>query len=104
MPNTKADTAPDSRHLHREDVFQQLFAWTFSADQQKIAVEKANATIRDILAALPEIDVEISRVAPERPISEINKVDLAILRLIIWESRTKKTPKKGYLAKKGKKT
>lgn len=94
MPNTKADPSSDSRHLHREDVFQQLFAWTFSPDQQELALSNANQTIREIIRALPEIDREISRVAPERPVSEINKVDLAILRLILWESRTKKTPKK----------
>lgn len=94
VPNTKADQAPDSRHLHREDVFQQLFAWTFNAAQQVTAGEKANPTIREIIAMLPELDADIAIAAPERPVSEINKVDLTILRVILWEARTKKTPKK----------
>lgn len=94
VPNIKVDPSPDSRHLHREDLFQQLFAWTFNADQQAQAVSKANTTIREIIRMLPELDTEIARVAPERPVSEINKVDLAILRLILWESHSKKTPKK----------
>ena len=94
VPNTKADHSPDSRHLLREDILQQLFAWTFSPEQQAIAVEKANETIRDIIKMLPEIDVDIARIAPERPLADINKVDLAVLRLILWEARTKNTPKK----------
>lgn len=94
VPNTKADSSTDTRHLHREDIFQQLFAWTFNPEQQTLAATKANETIRQILTALPEIDAQIARVAPERPVEEINKVDLAILRLILWESQTKKTPKK----------
>ena len=94
VPNTKVDPSPDTRHLHREDTLQQLFAWTFSPQQQSIAIEKANPTIRDIISMLPTLDAAIVAVAPERPINEINKVDLAILRLIIWESLTKETPKK----------
>lgn len=94
VPNTKVDSAPDSRHLHREDVFQQLFAWTFSATQQTAAQRQANETIRAIIAVLPELDSAIASAAPERPVSEINKVDLTILRLILWEARTAKTPKK----------
>ena len=94
VPNTKVDPSTDSRHLHREDVFQQLFAWTFSAHQQERAGVKASETIREIIAILPEIDAQIVTVAPERPIAEINRVDLAILRTILWEARTKKTPHK----------
>lgn len=94
MPNTKADPPSDSRHLRREDVFQQLFAWTFSPEQQVLALRKANDTIRQIITDLPAIDSSIQDVAPERPVAEINKVDLAILRLMLWEARTKNTPKK----------
>lgn len=82
----------DPRHLKRIDRMQALFAYSFGEmdtvdDLQREYVER-------VLPDLPTIDSEIKTVAPERPLTEINKVDLAILRLIVFESRHKKTPKK----------
>lgn len=51
-------------------------------------------TIQKIVALLPEIDAQLQVTAPERPLKDINKVDLAILRLIMFESLQEKTPKK----------
>jgi len=53
-----------------------------------------NDKIRQIIALLPSIDASLQEAAPERPLKDINKVDLAILRVIMFESLQKKTPKK----------
>lgn len=84
--------ATDPRHLKRIDRMQALFSYSFGElasvdDVQREYVEK-------VLLDLPNIDQQIKVVAPERPLNEVNKVDLAILRLIVFESRHKKTPKK----------
>ena len=47
-----------------------------------------------MLSERESIDALIQSAAPERPLSEINKVDLAILRVIMFESRHHNTPPK----------
>jgi|GEM_PF-405750 len=85
----------DPRHAKRAALMQALFAHTFEAtDVQLVEDEALTAEVTTILAALPEIDVKIVAYAPERPLQEINKVDLAILRLIIFEAEHLKTPVK----------
>ncbi len=65
-----------------------LFAFSFNARQK-------NAAIRPILEHLPELDKQIAAAAPEWPVEKIAKIDLAILRLAIWElSVAKKEPPK----------
>jgi transcription antitermination factor NusB len=110
-------TQPDKRHLKRIKLMQQLFASTFEdkLKSEDLSSDDLNSS-SDLLAAisnfrlpyddfskqaaqeivdnLPEIDQKIQEHAPERPLSEINQVDLAVLRIIVWESMTKKTPKK----------
>lgn len=83
----------DPRHQKRIDQLQQLFAATFTDESLRIAQEKT-ASVTPILDVLAELDAEIQTVAPERPLSAINKIDLAILRLIVFESKHKKTPKR----------
>lgn len=75
---------------------QKLFAATFSQEthQNTLKTEPDTSALAQILNNLEEIDQAISQAAPHRPIAEINKIDLAILRLIVFESRHKKTPKK----------
>ncbi len=81
-------TAKDPRHLHRIKLMQQLFSWNFT--KKKTAKE-----IADIIKNLKEIDKLIAKSAPDRPISEINQIDLAILRLALFELIIKKgTPPK----------
>ncbi|MDQ3008474.1 MAG: hypothetical protein M3Q81_02665 [bacterium] len=88
----------DPRHERRMTLVQALFAQSFYAEQdQSEADPEVLATIASILEEAPTIDVVLQKFAPERPLSEINKVDLAILRLIVFESRHKKTPKKVLL-------
>lgn len=43
---------------------------------------------------LPQIDQEIQACAPEWPISQINRVDLAVLRLGVWELMEGENPYK----------
>lgn len=89
----------DDRHERRVFLMQLLFAHTFTnKDEQyldeELMTESDIKLLQAIQKATPAIDQEIIKHAPERPLSEINKVDLAIMRLIIFESQTEKTPKK----------
>lgn len=95
------DTAvkKDGRHERRVFLMQMLFAHTFADhDEQYLDDEVISADdlhlLETIVQAIPAIDQAIVEHAPERPLSEINKVDLAIMRLIIFEGQTEKTPKK----------
>ncbi len=91
----------DDRHQRRVLLMQLLFAGTFQASSNVAELvshdELSEADLQAIAAiqqALPEIDALIAVHAPERPLSEINQVDLAIMRLIIFESQAEATPKK----------
>jgi len=82
-------TALDPRHKLRQDIVQLLFSYSFL--EQKISNEKAHT----IIDRMSEIDNKITEIAPEFPIDKINKVDLAILRLAVYELQfEKKTPPK----------
>lgn len=88
----------DPRHERRMRLLQKLFACTFTpANLDRCLLEIDDAEFTDMLRQLPSLDEEIVKVAPERPLHEINKIDLAILRLIMFESKHKKTPKKVLL-------
>ena len=89
----------DKRHTHRIELMKLLFAHTFlQNDEQHLDIEVASeddvAWLEKISQALPAIDQQLSHFAPERPLSQINKVDLAIMRSIVFESQTQNTPKK----------
>lgn len=92
MPNTKAKH--DERHKKRIARFQQLFSWSFTPERTTEGLSNAPEDIQHLLHALPELDSIIQNIAPERPLADINKVDVSILRLIIWEAHTSNTPKK----------
>jgi N utilization substance protein B len=89
----------DQRHERRAFLMQLLFAHTFEdQDQQyldpEITSNEDAKLLDEVKVMIPSIDQEIALYAPERPLSEINTVDLAIMRLIVFESRSQKTPKK----------
>ena len=88
---------PDPRHAKRAELFQQLFACTFIAENLATSLLSTTGTIKEILLNLDKLDARIKLVAPERPLSEINKIDLAILRMVVFESEHKQTPKKVLL-------
>ncbi len=68
----------DPRHKKRIHLFQELFAWESVKNTPKLA-------IKDIIISVNEIDNKIKFFAPKWPIDKINRVDLSILRLAIWE-------------------
>ena len=55
---------------------------------------KPDPEIQPVIDDLLDIDSLIHQAAPEWPISQINKVDLAILRLSIYELKQKQIPYK----------
>ncbi|NCN87746.1 MAG: transcription antitermination factor NusB [Candidatus Pacebacteria bacterium] len=97
-----SDSVVDPRHQKRMKLMQMLFARGFNdlIGQEKIDQSGANLNadydhmIDQIIAESEELDKQILEVAPERPVSEINRVDLAILRQILFEAKYKETPKK----------
>ncbi len=72
-------TSNDPRHQKRQHIVQLLFAQTFQNDAPQ------DESIKPIMQNLPEIDKVITSIAPEFPIDKINKVDLSILRLAVYE-------------------
>lgn len=83
-------TSLDPRHKKRQDLIKELFRADFHT--QKISVEAdAIFTVKDTL------DEQIQKAAPEFPIDKINKVDLAILRLAVYELTVTKTAPKNVI-------
>lgn len=79
----------DPRHLNRIKVMKLLFTWNF-LQRKRVA-----ASIAPIIENLSKIDKLITESAPDRPIEGINRIDLAILRLAVFELIIKKgTPPK----------
>ena len=74
----------DPRHLKRAKIVKQLFSFGFSQPL------KASRNISAIVSSLPQIDRLIASSAPDRPIEQINRIDLAILRLAVFELIIKK--------------
>lgn len=97
------EVSNDPRHQRRIAIMQALFAYSFNSQQAEGEPEPdienqeeqhLTEMVQAIVAEETEIDALLKDAAPERPLAEINKVDLAILRVIVFESRHKKTPKK----------
>ncbi len=79
----------DPRHLKRIKLFKKLFSLSFKTNK------KIPDSIKPIVSKIDEIDKLIANAAPEWPIEKLNKVDLAILRLSIFELNYQtKTPQK----------
>ncbi|MGD8744339.1 MAG: transcription antitermination factor NusB [Candidatus Woesebacteria bacterium] len=81
-------TAKDPRHKSRIKIVKSLFAESFT-NQQKLP-----KTVREILKKADIIDKKIQKAAPTWPVDKLNKIDLAILRLAIYELETADTPPK----------
>lgn len=78
-------TSLDPRHLKRQKLVQELFEIDFH--KQKISIDAENIIKQKAL-----IDAYIEKSAKDFPIDKINKIDLAILRLAIFEITEKKQP------------
>jgi hypothetical protein len=81
-------SAYDPRHQNRRDIVKILFAESFTKQPSPSPV------IKKILVEIPEIDEEIKKSAPAWPIDKLNRIDLAILRLAVYELNEKSTPPK----------
>lgn len=73
--------ATDPRHLKRQELLQILFAYDF----QKNLPAGRQGQLKIIIENLPQIDNQIKQSAPAWPLEQISKIDLAILRLSIYE-------------------
>lgn len=81
-------TATDPRHLRRRNAIKFLFAESFTPQKN----------IPDLVLAIQKQTDEINKIivdsAPTWPIDKINKIDLAILHLAIYELKNEDTPPK----------
>ena len=85
----KMKTAKVPRHQKRITIVQELFSVSFKKGENYLPKTK------QILKLLNKIDPLITSSAPEFPLDKIAKVDLAILRLAIYElTIEKKEPPK----------
>lgn len=73
-------TKADPRHQKRINLMQNLFSYDFQKSHDVIP-----ADLSLIVENLKEIDEEIKQAAPDRPLTQINKIDLSILRLSVFE-------------------
>jgi N utilization substance protein B len=81
-------TGKDPRHIKRRKTVKALFAESFT-HQPGLPNEA-----KKILASVNKIDKKIQKSAPAWPIEKLNKIDLAILRLAVYELEKTKTPPK----------
>jgi len=79
----------DPRHQQRIDTMKSMF--TASFDQNAIPNPDL---VKPILENQAQIDALIQKCAPEWPLDQINRIDLAILRLAVHELLFSKTPYK----------
>jgi len=80
-------TAYDPRHLKRREAVKFLFAETFTKQPRPPEL------VEQILKNKTKLDKLISEAAPEWPIDKLNKIDLAILRLAVYELGKSTPPK-----------
>ena len=75
----------DVRHKNRIEIVENLFAYSFTQPSFK-PPHKSNQ-FDELVPRIPEIDKEIAVTAPKFSIDRLSKIDLAILRLAIYELR-----------------
>ena len=80
--------ATDPRHLRRREAVKVLFAETFT--RQPSSSELADK----IMAQKEKLDKMIEAAAPQWPIDKLNRIDLAVLRLAVYELENQDTPPK----------
>lgn len=80
-------TASDPRHRQRIKMVQALFSSSFQ--------KKPDSLVMPVWQNLSSIDPKIALSAPDWPLDKLNPIDLAILRLAVYElTIDKKTPYK----------
>jgi len=78
----------DPRHQRRRMAVKELFAQSFSKQIVSSSLAKK------VLKNLKSIDKKISKSAPAWPLEKLNKIDLAILRLAVYELTQSEAPPK----------
>jgi N utilization substance protein B len=81
-------TSTDPRHLRRREAVKFLFAESFTVQPNPPEL------VQKILKKEKKIDKFISDAAPQWPIDKLNKIDLSILRLAVYELENEDTPPK----------
>jgi N utilization substance protein B len=81
-------TAKDPRHIQRIETVKFLFAQSFT-DQDKMS-----GLAKNVFLNKKNIDKLICEAAPAWPLEKLNKIDLAILRLAVFELTDTNTPPK----------
>jgi N utilization substance protein B len=81
-------TATDPRHLRRREAVKILFAETYTAQPNPPEL------VQKILAKKDKINKMIEVAAPQWPVDKLNKIDLAILWLAVYELENDDTPPK----------
>ncbi len=71
-------TAKDPRHQRRIDLMQKIFSVSFHSTMTA-------PELSEVMDNLELIDDLIQNAAPEWPVDKISKIDLAILRLAVYE-------------------
>jgi len=81
-------SANDPRHQKRREIVKELFAESF-ANQPSL-----DEITHKIIEGKEQIDEKIKNAAPTWPIDKLNRIDLAILRLAVYELDEAITPPK----------
>lgn len=81
-------TATDPRHLRRREAIKVLFADSFTPQKN------VPDLVKNILKQKKKLNKIIEQSAPTWPIDKINKIDLAVLHLAIYELQNEDTPPK----------
>lgn len=79
-------TGNDPRHIERVKLMQDLFAYGFNKTQ-----EVEGKKLKLILSNMTDIDNWIGKAAPKWTVEKINRLDLAILRLSVYELLVEKS-------------
>ncbi len=91
----KPKKAVDPRHLKRQKAIKVLFAYSFDKKAKRERSKSTSTLAMKVIDKSRKIDKIIIKAAPKWPIEKINRIDLAILRLAVWELYfKKKTPPK----------
>jgi N utilization substance protein B len=81
-------TPTDPRHLRRREAVKALFAETFTVQPNP------SELVQKIITQKAKIDKLIQDAATQWPIDKLNKIDLAVLRLAVYELENDDTPPK----------
>lgn len=81
-------TATDPRHIRRREAVKILFAETYTTQPSPPDL------VQKILKQKDRINKLITEAAPQWPVDKLNKIDLVILWLAVYELENEKTPPK----------